>query len=224
MAGNGVTAAEIATWLTPGEALGLLSEGLTSTLAVNAIVERLKGGMIDSGAANSSWEFGRRGRIQGPTGTVLIPSRYWSFLNADADTANRLWVFGDVRFYLGLDNGRYSEVVSIRYFGIRFDPAGIQQLVQAPAATTTPRPDPLSDAPNAQEPPALGKGPPVSDALLKEWYELYRRAYGGQPEDTLPNAWKSAQGMFPGKSVSRDRVRALAGGRKVGRKTRTEDE
>jgi hypothetical protein len=61
------------------------------------------------------------------------------------------------------------------------------------------------------------RGPPVSEELLKQWYAVYRRAYYGA-NDTLANAIKSARGMFPGKFVSRDRIRKIAGGRVRGRK------
>lgn len=60
------------------------------------------------------------------------------------------------------------------------------------------------------------KGPRVSGAHLKAWYDLYRTVYG----DDTPEAHsvKSAQGMFSDKSVSRERVRELRGPQKRGRK------
>jgi hypothetical protein len=69
-----------------------------------------------------------------------------------------------------------------------------------------------------ERPPEL-RGPRVSDTHLKAWHVLYQQAYGGGQEDTLATAYKSAVGMFPGKFVSRDRVRELCAGRKIGRKS-----
>jgi len=67
------------------------------------------------------------------------------------------------------------------------------------------------------EGPEVPKGPRVTDGELRAWYDVYRRFYTGAL-DTQDNAYASAKGMFPGKFVARDRVRALFPARKAGRK------
>jgi hypothetical protein len=74
-----------------------------------------------------------------------------------------------------------------------------------------------SAATGGQAEAAQEKGPPVSEQHLKAWFDLYKQVYQGAA-DTEANALKSAAGMFPGKLVSRDRVRALRGAQKRGRK------
>ena len=65
----------------------------------------------------------------------------------------------------------------------------------------------------------LSKG---TAAAMEAWYAAYRLAYQGA-DDTMEKALASAKGMFPGKSVSREQVRKLAGGRKPGRKSKAAD-
>jgi len=64
------------------------------------------------------------------------------------------------------------------------------------------------------------KGPPVSESALKAWAEAFKIAYGDTPQDKLETAYKSAEGMFPGKFAARDRIRELLKGRKRGPKPR----
>jgi hypothetical protein len=99
---------------------------------------------------------------------------------------------------------------------VRFDPDGVHDIIKnltpPPALPPTEEATPATEP---EEPPE--KGPPVSPELLKAWFEVYRRAYIGAA-DTEANAVASARGMFPGKSVSRERVRELRGAQKRGRK------
>ena len=86
------------------------------------------------------------------------------------------------------------------------------------ADSASPVPDAGASAPEEE------RGSPVSKTDLEAWAAVYKQAYGGKPEDTLTNALASAKGMFPGKFVSREKVRALVGGdRKTGRKPRAEE-
>jgi hypothetical protein len=106
------------------------------------------------------------------------------------------------------------EVV-IRFFGIRFDPKGMLALI-ANAPEKSPS-VPVAKPPGSDSPESEEKGPPVSPVYLRAWYALYKQVYQGA-SDTEDNAWASARGMFPGKSVSRDSVRALRGPQRPGRK------
>jgi hypothetical protein len=93
----------------------------------------------------------------------------------------------------------------------------VLRVSQAIIGNEAPRPTPAAESDFKQAEPEA-KAPSVSDQLLKEWYELYQKAYQGSA-DTLQKALESARGMFPGKFVSRDRVRKLCEGRKRGRKS-----
>jgi hypothetical protein len=93
---------------------------------------------------------------------------------------------------------------------VRFEPQGVHAILRGVSKATKPDATPAAD--DEPEP----KGPPVSPEALKAWFDLYRRIYTGTA-DTEAMALKSAQGMFPGKSVSRDKIRALRGERPIGR-------
>ncbi|HXP03289.1 MAG TPA: hypothetical protein VN808_04145, partial [Stellaceae bacterium] len=71
--------------------------------------------------------------------------------------------------------------------------------------------------------PPAPKLPDVSIEHLQAWFALYQQVYEGKPADTRPNQLKSAQGMFPDKSVSRDRVRKLFENRSAGRRPKPEN-
>jgi hypothetical protein len=219
-----MTADNLATWLTPRQALEVLSVAFTISVASDSIMERLRGGLISSVAANSSWESDKI--TTEPTSMVSIPASHWHYAPTDQASVNRLWYAGDVRFFLGTSNGRYAKSRAIRYFGIKFDPVGVRALLP-PATTKSEQAEELPEASSTraldtEEAPA-SKGPRVSEENLKAWYAVYQRTYLG-PSDTLENAYQSARGMFPGKFVARDRVRKLCEGRKRGRKPNAENE
>ena len=126
-------------------------------------------------------------------------------------------IFGKLQIselYISNIDGRYNSG-HIAYFGVRFEPEGVRELLaSAPKKSAT--------GPEQQEPEDEDqgqKGPPVSETHLRQWYALYRSVYHG-PGDTMEMALRSARGMFPGKFVSRDAIRKLAGGRTRGRKQR----
>jgi hypothetical protein len=100
--------------------------------------------------------------------------------------------------------------VQIGHFDVRFEPNAVRAIIGPVAKQASA----VADVEPAE------KGPSVSDVHLKAWFEVYRQAYTGA-SDTEANAVASARGMFPGKSVSRDKVRDLRGEQKRGRKTDT---
>jgi hypothetical protein len=122
------------------------------------------------------------------------------------------WTSGDLT-YRARDSSTY-EMAFFRHFDVRFDPEAVRAIA-APAAKAKAE----TQAATARDVPAeeIQKGPPVSDAHLRAWFDVFRQAYTGAA-DTEANALASARGMFPGKSVSRDKVRELRGEQKRGRK------
>jgi hypothetical protein len=145
---------------------------------------------------------------------TLIPNGHWQYYK----TTHGLDFFetGDAVFYFRA-RSQYQLAMTIRRFGIRLNPDDVQATL--PKGRQLPD-EPIVRPPNLIDPEDKAtKGPPVSDASLQLWYELYRQVYRGS-DDTEPNALSSARGMFPGKSISRERVRKLFEPRAAGRKPR----
>jgi hypothetical protein len=229
MADDALTAADYVKWLTPLEALAAAHQAVGESNASSAIWERLRGGMIRSVAKYATTTL----TAQSPQGVQAwfpIPGGYWQHYQ-QAASAN-FWETGDARFHIPSPSDRILSR-TVRCVGIRLNPVdifetlppprqwptqaepGSPQIVSPPASraeSEAPRPPPGNG-------PTVSERPRVPDPVLRDWYELYRRAYPGA-EDTEATALKSAFGMFPGKSVSRGRVRELRGPQKIGRKPR----
>jgi hypothetical protein len=196
-----ITAEEFATWLTPNAALESLKH-LGRRTALITIFERLKYEHIRSVA--------RKFNFKQDSGEFLtLGGSIWR--DGERGIAvSEFWETGDITIQVRERSATYgSQEYPLALFGVRLDPAGIQEL--RPAVTS-------ADSETATPAPST-KGPPVAEPLLKAWFELYSRAYQGSA-DTEDVAVRSAQGMFPGKSVARQRVRHLRGAQKRGRKSR----
>jgi len=206
-----LTADDIADWLTPAAAVEILNSAFGKTdISRHALVTRLKNGMVQSAAGHSVWT----GTQQQPKRKApsLIQSSDWShYEQSGADTVT-FWVTADIKFYLGREYGT-DNIVTVHHFAVRLEPQSVQAMIaHAPNKTSTK----TESQDSADQKP---KGPPVSSEHLKAWYDLYRRVYP-EADDTEANALASARGMFPGKSVSRDRLRELRGDQKRGPKKR----
>ena len=197
----------VAEWMTPRQAFTLVdshfhNQGGTA----QAIIGRLKGGALKSVALGGrSTE--ANGRVSSPTAPCNIPSSHWAEWNDGA--LSDIWGVGDIRVYV---DGRVY-----RYFGVRFDPAEVRQML--PPLVEQFAPPPVSPPLLKQEEPA-SEGKPVAASHLEEWYRLFQKAYPNASEDL---ALDSARGMFPGKSVTRASVRALRGTQKRGPKAKPAD-
>jgi hypothetical protein len=197
-----ITPAEFEQWLTPGQALKMLSEAHRDPIAViDGILGRLKAGHLIAASEHSVHEAtGERAETR--KALSLIDHDDWQ----EFERSSVFWQIGDGSF---VHHNRWSGArTTTSHFNIRFDPAGVRAMLP-PTANT-----PASDS----EPELESKGPPVSTAHLKAWYSLYMSIYGGTIEDKEVFAVKSAQGMFPNKFVSRERVRELRGEQKRGPK------
>jgi hypothetical protein len=201
------TAEDIADWLRPQEALTILDAafvGKTDT-SKHLLIERLKSGVIQGAAESSTWT---GAKIEATT-AFYIPYDHWRYYKP----ALGFWDSGDIQFHLGHYKGSIYDI-SVWYHAVKFHPEAIDALAAIGRNRAKGASSPTSE--NETEPEQ--KGPPVSEEDLKQWYAVYRRTYQGA-DDTMANALKSARGMFPGKFVSRERVRVLAGGRRPGRKS-----
>ncbi len=214
-----ISAEELASWWTPSEALAYAKTCVgDNAAAANAIWQRLVGGLIETIATTSSATAQYKAPIPNWK-PELIPRRFWKSFSK---TGSDFWGAGDARFFL---RGSGTSTV-YQCFGIKLNPADVRETLppQRPPPkriwikkSTGPE-KPTAETPKVEESEPEQRGPPVSAEHLKAWFDLYQHVYSG-PTDTEANALASARGMFPGKSVSRDRIRALRGNQKRGRKT-----
>ena len=188
-------------WLTPSQALKRLDlqfgSGSGSYISKHTLLERLRAGVVRAVA-----ELSVVGSSKGIPMEEMHPD-FWVHVEEE----QIFWTSGDLTYRAHVEDGFRREVANFRHLNVRFDPAGIEKIVEGATNASARTGDAPSD-PNA------AKGPPVSDALLKAWYALYLTVYQDTSED---HAWRSAQGMFPDKLVSRAKIRALRGQRAMGR-------
>ena len=182
-----LTAEGLATWLTPREAFRLLADAFGASSAGRIIFQGLRGGIIRAISGTSSWSNPHGGSTLRPP--VRIPGRFWEGLT-DHVIPDSFWTTGSVRLHLASD-ARRSTPSEVSFYDVRFEPDAIRALLREASAKEKAKP-----------------APPVSDALLQMWFDVYRKAYEGV-EATEAEALESAEGMFPGKLVSRERVRKL---------------
>jgi hypothetical protein len=208
-----------APWLLPGEALARVIDVIGDyTVAVDTILGRLTAGLLKATFETAKWENTSRTYSLDPN---FIAPNYWKHYKR-SNESSYVWKTGDLRLFIGNMSSVTETSVYLTFFRVKIERQGIDEIV-ANAAPPRPKrsvwikrpkePPP----PPAPEPESPQKGPPVAEEHLKAWYDLYQRAYSGAA-DTEATAVASARGMFPGKSVSRDRVRALRGSQKRGRK------
>lgn len=212
---TGPSAAEFQRWIVPAEALTLLPEDWGRGHGVDAIKVNLRLGGIRAAA--------QRGLIQidgerRPVELYPIPPEYW-----DEDQwvmgPEALWVTGQASFHRG---SRMAEQLGIRpeqwiehtFTGVRFDPDDFAR--EFAGSLTLPASDPGSSELELD----LRDKPPLPEALLKKWYELFILAY---PDDGPEAGRKSVAGMFPRHHVSREKVRELFPDRGPGRPRKNKD-
>jgi hypothetical protein len=207
-----ITAEELEAWWTPSQALAYATTCVDGrNAAANAIWQRLVGGLIETVASTSSATPKDRAPVP-KWRPELIPRRFWKLFSKHGSD---FWGAGDAKFFLP---GSGTSTV-YQGFGIKLFPADVRGTLpppRPPPKQTWVKKAPEPEKP-AEEPESEQKGPPVSEEHLKAWFALYRQVYSG-PAETEANAVASARGMFQGKSVSRDRIRALRGTQKRGRK------
>lgn len=194
-----ISANEFEDWLTPKQAVALLDSVFgtdsQSYISKHTLLECLRGRMVRACAAFSS----KDGDNQIERNEIGADE----WLHVGENTI--FWTSGHLTYKVHLRGS--NRHTAIRHHDVRFEPESVR-IIGAPASKQ-------AIAPRTDLEPAQ-KGPRVSDAHLKAWYALYCSVY---PGDTLEShAVKSAQGMFPDKTVSRDRVRELRGPQKRGRK------
>ncbi len=204
-----LTAEDIADWLTPGQAVKLLDAVFQkSYLSKQALLGRLVGGLAEaaSGQTVKSESAGRSSRDL----FQKIPAEDWRRIQ----TTDTCWITGDLIFRRRSAFGTGDETIS--HYAVRFEPQGVRSMI---GDTGKPAKEPPAEAPSPG-PPEQRK-PPVSPAHLQAWFEFYQRIGGDMREE---RALESARLNFPGRSVTRKRVRDLLGPRPIGRPRMSRDE
>jgi len=211
-----ITEEEYRRWYTPKQALEIVGKAMAGdwNAAYPAILQRLAGGKILAHAEDIDWkQVSKTGALPKYSAVGKDILDQWNKSNHQSYLP--FWSSGNATVELRTGHSLSDAPLTINLYGIRFDPDGINKLagIATPLAAS-------SAALAVTSPEPEQKGPRVSDPLLKEWFALYSKAYP-DAEDTEDRAVESARGMFQGKSVSRDRVRALRGARKRGPKPKT---
>jgi len=193
------TAEELSAWPTAAQTYEILQRqfGVATGTLVSG---RLIGGMITAISEDAAWESIDQDAER--LGITRIST--FIFPYATLEDWRDLWVIGDLRVSINDKFVHGAGRTIIRYYSVRLRPSDLDRLLSGNVTE--------AQAPGAPE----KEGPPVSDADLKRWYELYQDVYRGSA-DKEAAALSSAQGMFPGKTVSRDRIRQLRGSRPRGR-------
>jgi len=210
-----ITPEELASWWTPMQACGYAANCVGADGARAALWELLRAGLIEAVANSASLTPYEKSPITTNKPSFIPKDRWDSFF----DTGSDFWKGGYARFYLV--RGHLGQSADYRAFGIKLNPDDVRANLPSPRsvqAETKPSQTP-SETQQSTEAEPQESWPPVSDAHLNVWYELYRQVYTGAT-DTEDMALKSARGMFPGKSVSRAKIRTLRGAQKIGRKSK----
>jgi len=219
MQDSGGNAGEHSTWLKPRDALSHISAVLGTENAQDAILGRLRSGVIVAYARQ--FTVSRQGYGDRQGANVAVPAEHWRPLTARNSTLKTFWVSGDFTVFLHQPTQHFDQLSTIRYTDVRLDPDGIADLAGGiPIAHSRRAQELLAAAAHQTDNPETEaqKGPRISAAALKAWFAAYMLVYQGT-QDTEEMALKSARGAFPGKSVSRDQVRELRGAQKRGRKS-----
>ncbi len=192
-------------WISAHDALDVLAPVLRRDIAAERLISRVKAGLFQAVAKHYMYaEFGKE-----PERATLI-AVHPTFLAPDLLGMDQpFWTLGDFTFYGSAVNG-LNIGAELRFFGVRFDPEGIRDMLPTNRVF---RVSPMEAAAEADD-PADTRRPPSNTALIK-WRDLFMEAYG--TTYNLGMAWSSAKGMFPNHKVTRKSVEELIPARPPGR-------
>ncbi|MCR2833309.1 hypothetical protein [Parerythrobacter lacustris] len=170
--------------------LGLSSKGL----AVTQLHREIRSARVQVIAHEAIWAL---------DGTVIslsypvIDAWYWHL--SVPDEASDFWETGYFSASIPTTKGKSKFRGTVEIYGGRFWPDNL------PGGEGNPRPGQAS---------AKDTRPPVPDADLRRWHEVFSQVHQHSTEEA---ALRSAQAMFPDNHVSRQKVRDLRGPQKRGR-------
>ena len=166
-----ITAEDFKSWLTPREALATLDEAFGKTeISKHALIEYLKGGMVQAVSNHSVWDNRRDERSI----RFLIPSDHWERYDHSYSSIT-FWVTAQITLSLGRQYGT-DTFLTVQHFGVKFEPQGVQAMIpdapKKPTAESNPVPEPTKKSNKGGRPP-------------KEWWddfwiEICRQIYDNE--------------------------------------------
>jgi len=206
---RGLTPEDLASWYTPRDAVTYASQCLGPKGAQDAVWRLIAAGFVETAAASTSMtKKGQQPQLE--IDPMTIPTNLWESYSPQTSD---LWGAAQARFWIPGPSGT-SDSTTVLFAGIRINPDDLRRHISKSAAEQS-HTAVGNERPKTTEGEAKKRLP---DPLLKAWYEVYKQAYGGTSKDTENMAEQSVAGMFPDKSVSRERIRELRGSQKRGRK------
>jgi len=180
MADNQITPEEYVTWLTPRDAVNLVGQDMQNwDIAAETILRR-----VDAGLIRAHFKTGtvlESGKIDKLKDFFVVPGgvkKAW----ADSSVPYTLpfWTSGDAEVHLKLRQaGTYDRTQIWTLFGIRFDPAGINDLLNKPAKLPEPYPSSPSLTPPSPSPetPKHAGGAPRKEFWDDLWLAMFKRLW-----------------------------------------------
>jgi hypothetical protein len=217
MAKPDIRAAVAKEWLTAHDTLERISAAIRNRpLAVSTLLNRIRAGLVQTAAMSARWE-----NIDHPVGDVpvLIPADYWRhFPKIQTVEELAFWQTGDIRFEIGMNNN--FETVAVHYFGVRFEPLGIEDIIASAAAASSPP----GVAPQFALPESTARGGrPRKEFWDDFWIEICGQIYEGnlkpQRQAELEKAmldWATNHGHELSEATARKAAKRLFNAWKLG--------
>jgi hypothetical protein len=164
-----LTAEDIATWITPHEALDILRGSFGEEILLEAVlIQRLKGGMVQGVAGHIAWEGNARPR----QALVTIPSEYWE--QYSYQTHDAFWQTSDIQLYVPNFDGRHNSS-HITLYSVRFEPEGVRAITTSAPKKLAPSKPAGASAKNQNK-----GGRPPKEWWDDLWVEIFRQIYAGE--------------------------------------------
>ena len=163
---------KVSRWLSAYEALSGIEAAIPNRpTAISALLRRLRHGLILTAAMCSRWQNAGdfNSDLEVP---VLIPAGHWSHFPQVGSSADYIfWNTGDIRFKLNIND--QFEDVAVQYFGVRFNPEGIEEMIASAGG-------PVSGATQIEAPSASNKsGRSRADFWDDLWADICGEIYEG---------------------------------------------
>jgi hypothetical protein len=210
-------------WLQARDALALTRSLGNDALAEQNLTRWARDQIVDARCRRWIWnDSDKPFESQNETDITPVPPGFW-----DEKFTNFDW---DEGYFEHRESSGFAGILTIAAYGVEFNgdeivryrrgdsakfenhwPIRLISPVQSELLN-----DPVKSASTATAP--RSDGPPVSKAALEEWWVVFSKH---NPAATEPQAQASAEAMFPGKTVTRVKIRELRGEQKRGPKPRT---
>lgn len=205
--------AEFSRWLSPSAALDSLGHHLERNLIMQAVVNRLRLGMIQA-AAELAVVHTEAGDEEGQT-NFPVPKVLWRATDVTPD--RMFWKTGDMMFSTSTSTGYVINVFDwVAFTGIRFEPSGVAALKVALGR----KPEAVASDVTADATPAAADN--RSQLARAEAERFCHAILAGWPDATQDFAHDKAVLFFPDRRVPRDWfrsiLRSIRGSTKPGKK------